>query len=196
MSLLQLLTTGKSLVGLQDEGTRYRVTQQRLLPRFGPARNPFCAAVTAHSASPEVRRVGAAAPAPSWQQAPRVVATPPPVPPASSGRGHVKSGLRSAAIALRDKWSGKLGAMLSRPGVKPLKAAAPGPARVAVQGELALDRITVVRNDLSDADLEVVPAKPIAVQQSMVSARPAQSAGGSGSAAWGRVSAIFRADKA
>ena len=50
---------------------------------------------------------------------------------------------------MRDKWSGKLGAMLSRPGVKPMKPAAPGPTRVAVQGELALDRITVVRNDLS-----------------------------------------------
>ena len=42
MSLLQLLTTGKSLVGLQDSEPRYRMTHERMFPQFGPARNPFC----------------------------------------------------------------------------------------------------------------------------------------------------------
>ena len=41
MSLLRLLTTGKSLVGVRDTESRYRVTSQRLLPQFGSARNPF-----------------------------------------------------------------------------------------------------------------------------------------------------------
>ena len=41
MSLLRLLTTGKSLVGVRDTESRYRLTSQRLLPQFGPARNPF-----------------------------------------------------------------------------------------------------------------------------------------------------------
>src|ERR1035437_10191334 len=41
MSLLRLLTTGKSLVGLKDLESRYRLTTQRLLPQFGPTRNPF-----------------------------------------------------------------------------------------------------------------------------------------------------------
>src|ERR1035441_10304634 len=41
MSLLRLLTAGKSLVGMRDAETRYRVTSQRLLPQFGASRNPF-----------------------------------------------------------------------------------------------------------------------------------------------------------
>src|ERR1035441_9387218 len=41
MSLLRLLTAGKSLVGMRDAETRYRVTGQRLLPQFGEGRNPF-----------------------------------------------------------------------------------------------------------------------------------------------------------
>jgi hypothetical protein len=31
-----------------------------------------------------------------------------------------------------------------------------------VQGELSLEGVRVVRNDLSDSDLEIVPAKPLA----------------------------------
>ena len=41
MSLVRLLTTGKSLVGMQDNISRYRLTKQRLLPKFGSDKNPF-----------------------------------------------------------------------------------------------------------------------------------------------------------
>jgi hypothetical protein len=40
------------------------------------------------------------------------------------------------------------------------KPAIPVFSKPAVQGELSLDRVKVMRNDLSDADLEVVPVKP------------------------------------
>jgi len=43
---------------------------------------------------------------------------------------------------------------------KPAKSADLRPA--AVQGELSLDKVKVVRNDLSEADVEVVPAKAAA----------------------------------
>jgi hypothetical protein len=36
----------------------------------------------------------------------------------------------------------------------------PGFTGAPIQSELSLDEVKVVRNDLSDADLEVVPAKP------------------------------------
>ena len=42
-------------------------------------------------------------------------------------------------------------------GAKPAPRARPA----AVQGELSLDRVKPVRNDLSDTDLELVPAKPV-----------------------------------
>ena len=41
MSLLRLLTTGKSLVGVRDTESPYRLTNQRLLPQFDPTKNPF-----------------------------------------------------------------------------------------------------------------------------------------------------------
>jgi hypothetical protein len=41
MSLVRLLTAGKSLVGLKDEQVRYRMTDPRAMPKFGSSRNPF-----------------------------------------------------------------------------------------------------------------------------------------------------------
>ena len=118
--------------------------------------------------------------------------------PVVSGRGVVAETLRSKAAVLRDRWSGKLGAMLFRPSSKAMKVAVSRPERLPVQGELSLDQIKVVRNDLSDADLEVVAAKPLAVPLSMASARPAERSAGAGraGAAWGRVSGLFRVGKA
>ena len=46
--------------------------------------------------------------------------------------------------------------MLGRVRVKAAKPAIPRFTKPPVQGELSLDKIKVVRNDLSDADLEVV----------------------------------------
>jgi hypothetical protein len=43
-------------------------------------------------------------------------------------------------------------------GAKPAPRA--GRATAAIQGELSLDRVKPVRNDLTDADLELAPAKP------------------------------------
>jgi hypothetical protein len=40
------------------------------------------------------------------------------------------------------------------------RSAVPRSSKAPVQGELSLDNIKVMRNDLSDADVEIVPAKP------------------------------------
>ncbi len=45
MSLLRLLTAGKSLVGLGDYQSRY-VARDGLLPKFGSKKNPFRATTT------------------------------------------------------------------------------------------------------------------------------------------------------
>jgi hypothetical protein len=45
------------------------------------------------------------------------------------------------------------------------------PVKEPVQGELSLDGVRVVRNDLSDADLEVVPVKAPVAQQSTSAGR-------------------------
>jgi len=47
---------------------------------------------------------------------------------------------------------------LLKPGAN--KSPKPRPARAAVQGELSLEKVKVVRNDLNDADVELLPARP------------------------------------
>ena len=69
------------------------------------------------------------------------------------------------------------------------------PTRLPVQGELSLDQIKVVRNDLSDADLEVIPAKLLAGQAGAASALQGTDRAMVGGRAWGRVSGLFRAGK-
>jgi hypothetical protein len=65
-----------------------------------------------------------------------------------------------------------------------------------VQGELSLDGVKVVRNDLSDTDLEIVPAKPSvpAITETPVKSNAEKCA--PVETAWGRMTGrIFGADK-
>ena len=58
-------------------------------------------------------------------------------------------------------WLGRIKARMSRIYVKPARPAAPRSAKPAVQTELSLDKVRVVRNDLSETDLEIVPGKAV-----------------------------------
>lgn len=171
MNMLRLLTTGKSLVGLRSTESPYRLTNQRLLPRFGPTRNPFKSSSKSEPAQIEARFVederGKSA---SREEggtanacAPTLAAFPSsaqdrPASATASGRGFTKA-LQLRVIALFAECKRKLAGIFGRGLLKAAKPAIPRFPKPAVQGELSLDRIRVVRNDLSDADLEVVPAK-------------------------------------
>jgi hypothetical protein len=97
--------------------------------------------------------------------------------------------LRSAVLVGGCK--AKLTGLLGRARVKAAKRAIPQFTKPPVQGELSLDRIRVVRNDLSDADLEVVPARtPTAPASSGPALRTGERAGVAEST-WGRVTAGF-----
>ena len=54
----------------------------------------------------------------------------------------------------------------------PLKAAAAAPV-APVQGELSLEKVKPLRNDLSDADLELVPRQPALMQMEKTAASEA-----------------------
>ena len=41
MSLMQLLTNGKTLVDLKNSTSRYHMPGKNFLPKFGSAKNPF-----------------------------------------------------------------------------------------------------------------------------------------------------------
>jgi hypothetical protein len=195
MSLLRLLTTGKSLEGLKDSEIRYRVTSQRLLPKFGSAKNPFCAPDKSKPARQLACKAAEAASAPPQQGAAGVAAAAHPAALVRPNRAGMTGALRSRAAELRNKWVGTLSGLLSRPGSKPVKLAMSRPPKLPVQGELSLDKIRVVRNDLSDADLEVVPAKRAAAPEGVRPVLPAAEKTAGGGKAWGRLSGCFRAGK-
>jgi len=187
MSLMQLLAVGRSLGRVNDQPSRYRLmTQQSLLPKFGPSKNSV-------GEPPVSERTASAA-----QDAP-------PRPTVSTLR---REGIRTTqANPMKDSNNMKTAAANhSAPAaaVSPLPqqtfphgrwtlfknpfSGAPKPkaktSGTPLQGELLLDAVKPVRNDLSDSDLEVVPAsKPGSGVASPVAAPLSQGLSGtSGSA--------------
>jgi len=183
MSLGKLLTTGKSLVGLSHSGSRYHL-QKGALPKFESAKNPFASKAPAEPAEREPRlpklssdeaagkdarlstlgalivdRETAAAANRSPVEAPKI-SEPPKV------------------AAPVDSWLKKINPLVWFGNRKPaeLKPAIPrfSKSHTPIQGELSLDNIKVMRNDLSEADVEVVPMKARAPK---ITATPAPQAG-------------------
>lgn len=151
MGLMQLLTVGRSLDRISDEPSRYKMTQQTLLPKFGSVNatenrargvsettNPVIAPAVAGKAKAESatarndrNKMNAVQPEMERKAAPEGVAPKPAFP--------------------RGRWT-----LFRNPFAK-----APKPesaTRAPVQSELLLDAVKPVRNDLSDSDLELVQA--------------------------------------
>jgi hypothetical protein len=196
MSLLRLLTAGKSLVGLKQSDSRYHITRQRLLPEFGAKKNPFKntgeaapeagdGAITSLIAAPviETSAISTAqtqSSSPDFQScsidASRNVCTPGTARPnGSAGLGSPRVSVASDAAAPGDapprqvhsRWldwaKHQVGNLTSLVAKKPAKTTTPSIPKFnkpLVQAELSLERVRVVRNDLSDSDLEVVRTRP------------------------------------
>ena len=162
MSLGKLLTTGKSLVGLSNANSRYQL-RKGALPKFDSAKNPFTSKTAAEPSErePQLPKLSPAElkaatmkntqplPLPG-QKTESPAAEPPAIEPAQPA-------------APVDGWLKKLNPLVWFGSRKP---AEPKPAiprfdkpHAPVQGELSLDNVKVMRNDLSEADVEVVPAK-------------------------------------
>jgi len=92
--------------------------------------------------------------------------------------------LRRRTAALLGELKARLVELLAKRRCKAAKATIPRFTKPPVQGELTLERIKVVRNDLSDVDLEVVPAKP----PTAPAMRAVEKTAGAENA-WGRVTA-------
>lgn len=133
MKLGKLLFAGKSVVN-GSETISYRQNKQVALPKFVSPKNPFAPSKT--PAEP------AAVPAKTEETAPALAAAPktPAISGASKSLAAWTTKLNPASL-----WSGQAPA---QPKTLP-----------AVQTELSLDSVKVVHNDLSDADVEVVPIK-------------------------------------
>lgn len=139
MSLSQLLAVGQSIKGGKDAPSPYRMTDGKLLPKFAPVGRPISLAPPPRPFAETAERFFAGRkahktdPAAATAPAQPVVAVAKPAAAASTGRG------------------------LRRLNPFASKSAA---ARPLVQAELSLDAVKVVRNDLSDADLELIPVQP------------------------------------
>lgn len=157
MSLLRLLSTGKSLVGLTDNPHRYRLSQQRLLPCFGSKKNPFRSRIV-----PSAEKTAEPGSQPPLQE------QLPPAQPAEASAQTARTGTAAPAQArpsgLISRGAGLLGGLFAKRAESGRCGAEPK-TKPLVQGELSLERVKVVRNDLSDSDLEVVEAKPAAEPQ-------------------------------
>ncbi len=159
MKLGTLLAAGKSLALGRRGESPYRANKQFYLPKFASPKNPFAATAETEAetgtAGPEDESASAA-PAkkedatktqkpstlPSAVNPPAAAVQPPAVPFKKTGRS--------------SKWMSRLNPFVSGP---VLRTAGGKNGKIPVQAELSLDAVKVLRNDLSDVDVEIVPLK-------------------------------------
>lgn len=170
MSLVRLLSSGKSLIGFKESEIRYRMHAKYLLPKFGSSKNPFIDRPPATAAQSVNQQVKAPPPengplspgeiaASQLKETKPLPALPAAAPGREAGRpARVTPG--PGMIAKFARMLGKLNPLARRSRRRPAARTAISMShRSPVQGELSLDNIKVVRNDLNDADVEIVPAR-------------------------------------
>ena len=128
------------MVGIQDSKSRYKSVDPRAMPKFGSEKKSITDIARESEGKPSVANSNVESSKTSVEKMP--VAT------ARKARGSGWVG----------QWGSKLSSLVTQK-PKPARSAVPRFNGVPVQGELSLDNIKVVRNDLSDADLEVVTRK-------------------------------------
>lgn len=181
MSFLRLLSTGKSLVGMREEPRPYQVPDEPVLPRFERKKNPFRA--TTRPAHKVETPIAAAQPTPAPAM-PAANPEPVIVEKRVEAQASGPEKLRTASVEPRKfqlwAWIRSFVGAGREPQVP----------RAPQQTELRLEKIQVVRNDLSESDIEIVPraAGPQPGAQAPVPVRVVSPEAVSASS-WGRVSA-------
>src|SRR5205809_7514906 len=156
MSLIKLLSVSKSFAGGRSQPGRYKMAEQGLLPKFAPMGRPVSLAPNRKSDEPAPKQEanGAATiPLNSLQQQFFRAAEPVTEPVRTVAPGTRAAVCANANVATTNWFRLGNNPFVNRPAGKP-KALAP------TQAELSLDAVKPVRNDLSDSDLQIVPAKP------------------------------------
>ncbi len=138
MNLGKLLIAGKSIINGRAD-VSYRANKHVYLPKFGLAQNPFKSPSEAEPARPEAEAIVAPMPKAVAPVAAKTQKLPALAPKPARTAG----------------WTSKLNPISMLRGPAPAAPSTPAP----VQSELSLDSVKVVQNDLSDADVEVVPIK-------------------------------------
>jgi len=151
MNLAKLLVAGKSIINGR-EAISYRANKHVYLPKFGLAQNPFKSPDEAEPVEPEAKIIAAPIPKAVTPVAAKTQKLPawPPRP------------MRATS------WASKWNPISMWRGSAPTAQSTPYP----VQSELSLDSVKVVHNDLSDADVEVVPIKSRTADKTAVPVLP------------------------
>lgn len=166
MSLGRLLKSGKSLVGCKESESHYRMRRKNLLPKFGSQKNPFATRTGSPSDNPENPAVEQMEPAAHEMSAEEIVAANMketrrlPFVDSTAKEARQPQAPAKQAPRRRRAWARRLNpfAWLSKRR-SATRLAGSKSAHPPIQGELSLDNVKVVRNDLSDADVEIVPAR-------------------------------------
>ena len=193
MSLGKLLATGRSLAGGPSAG-RYNVSDSNRLPKFGSGKNPFAQPAPAGATPPQVEKAQieklpieeaqasapmiapvAAADLKKTQRIPEL---------ADATRAEkvlqfvkrIIPATRNAGVALLAKLLAPFRKLTGRVrGVRRKQPASVIPrfGKPALQTELSLDNVKVVRNNLEESDLEIVTAQTDTTTQVAPTVAPA-----------------------
>ncbi len=139
MNLGKLLGSGKSFVN-DGKAAAYRADKRVYLPKFVSPKNPFAAEAQAELPKPPAEITAAPVKKitmPKWAKTEKMPTFPPAPKPAATWTSRLNP------ISL---WRGSQ-TDAAQTAVRP------------VQTELSLEKVKVVHNDLTDADVEVVPMK-------------------------------------
>jgi hypothetical protein len=147
MNPFRLLTKGRTIRGFRECAGAYKLLEKSGLPNFSGPKHP--APKTPHREHANAQPTLVEQPQPKLETPARVSVAPVPAPvptPAPVKNQPSKPGLWSRLAAMPAGWTRQW---------IPWRKARPFPSPT-VQTELALDKVRVMRNDLSEDDLEVV----------------------------------------
>ena len=158
MKLGTLLAAGKSLALRRRGESPYRANKQFYLPQFGSPKNSFVSANQPGGAIPPVDAAAAPVKTPITVVAAKTQKLPTfsPAPRAANQRA---AAMEKPAVPKPRRYLGWMHKLIpfGTPIAFPSRSAKN--AKTPVQAELSLDTVKVLRNDLSDVDVEVVPLK-------------------------------------
>jgi hypothetical protein len=179
MNLMRLLTVGRSLKGGGLASGKYKFPQQTLLPKFASSVRPSTAAqfVQTPGATSELPSIFKELVAPHVKTSPEtakpvvsVAASQPPMEQTQKiPKGKVLNRVEEPVTKL-NKFSFPVWCKEQIPSIKKVLFPPRSKRKTSsapVQTEWSLEKVTVVRNDLNEADIEIVaPRSPIAAPAS------------------------------
>jgi len=160
MKLGTLLAAGKSLALRHRGQSPYRTDKQIYLPKFGSPKNPFVSANQPGGAIPSEEAAAAPVKTPITVVAAKTQKLPTFF-PAPRAANNLSGAIEKRAVPVQRprqslRWMNRLNPFASGSSFPSARA---GNTKNPVQAELSLDAVKVLRNDLSDVDVEVVPLK-------------------------------------